>query len=73
MGDSKLCGIINMAEESTNKIFGLSKISNKDTRPFTTKLQVPWFFNNWLSKGFLLFLTVMTFYAVVRIILRGWW
>lgn len=69
---NKVNAIMDTAEDSTNKIFGLSPLT-KDKRPFLTKLRVTWYFDTWISKGFLLFLLLGTIYAIIRIILQGWW
>jgi hypothetical protein len=62
---------------SVNEIFNLTPIGRairgKDSRPFTVKLGVPWYFDTGLSKGFLIFLLIMTIYAIIRIIFKGFW
>lgn len=69
---SKADAIMDIAESSTNKIFGLKPVT-KDRRPFSKKMSVPWYFDTFFSKAFLLFLLFMTIYAIARIIVKGWW
>jgi len=65
---------VNTIEGTTNKLFNLTPLGkNKDNRPFTTKLKVTWYFDTPFSKFFLLFLLLMTVYAIIRIIFRGFW
>ena len=63
--------------DSVNEIFNLTPIGRvirgKDERRFGEKFRVPWYFDTYISKGFLLFLLVMTFYAIIRIIFTGFW
>jgi hypothetical protein len=47
--------------------------SRRDTRPFKEKFMVPWYFTTALDKGFLLFLLLMTIYAIIRILFTGFW
>ena len=61
--------------QSSNEVFKMRPIntSEKDVRPFFTKMRVPWYFDSFLSKGFLLLLAIATCYAIVRVMLKGWW
>jgi len=48
-------------------------VGRRDARPITTKLRVPWFFTSWYEKLYLVITSLLSVYAIVRILNQGLW
>ena len=51
----------------------IKNIIRWDNRTFLEKLKVDWVFRTRLDKWFLILLTILSMYAIVRIISQGLW